>query len=118
MSGTVFLASQSVEGIVSGFFVYMLKCRDGTLYTGWTTDLSKRLAAHNKGTASKYTRPRRPVFVVYSEEWNTKQEAMRREYEIKTWTREKKDRLLGSLPLHLSKEFHSNGVAKTPQSER
>lgn len=79
------------------FFVYILKCRDGSLYTGWTTDIAKRLLAHNKGTASKYTRTRRPVYVVHSEEMQTKQEAMRREYEIKTWSREKKCRLFRNI---------------------
>ena len=59
-------------------YTYILRCADGTLYTGWTNDLEKRLAAHNAGTATKYTRPRRPVTLVYQEAFPTKEEAMRR----------------------------------------
>ena len=76
--------------LLGTFFVYILKCRDGSLYTGWTCDVAKRLLAHNKGTASKYTRTRRPVELAYAEQRQSKQDAMRREYEIKTWKREKK----------------------------
>jgi putative endonuclease len=82
-------------GFLNRYFVYILRCSDNSLYTGWTTDLEKRLLAHNKGTASKYTRTRRPVSRVYSEECETKQDAMRREYKIKTWSREKKWELIG-----------------------
>ncbi len=49
-------------------YVYILRCADGTLYTGWTTDLNRRLAAHNAGSGAKYTRSRRPVALLYSEE--------------------------------------------------
>ena len=69
---------------------YILQCADGTLYTGWTNDLEKRLAAHNRGTASKYTRVRRPVSLIYHESFETKEDAMRREYEIKQLTRAQK----------------------------
>ena len=69
---------------------YILQCADGTLYTGWTNDLEKRLASHNRGTASKYTRVRRPVSLIYHETFETKEEAMRREYEIKQMTRTQK----------------------------
>ena len=58
-------------------YTYILQCADGTLYTGWTNDLEKRLTAHNKGTASKYTRVRRPVSLLYYETFETKEEAMR-----------------------------------------
>ena len=68
-------------------YTYILKCADGTLYCGWTNDLKKRLAAHNAGTASKYTRTRRPVELIYYEEFETKQEAMSREYHIKKLSR-------------------------------
>ena len=71
-------------------YTYILRCSDGTLYCGWTNDLEKRLAAHNAGTAAKYTRTRRPVELVYYEEFETKQEAMSREYHIKKLTREEK----------------------------
>jgi len=77
-------------------FVYMLRCTDDTLYTGWTNDLDKRLAAHNNGTASKYTRSRRPVSLAYSEAFATKTEAMKRECALKTMTRAQKLELIAS----------------------
>ena len=79
-------------------YTYILRCADGTYYTGWTNDLDKRLAAHNAGTASKYTRPRRPVSLVYHETFDTKEEAMRREWEIKQLTRKQKETLMGLDP--------------------
>ena len=75
-------------------YTYILRCSDGTYYTGWTNDLEKRLASHNDGTGSKYTRARRPVELVYSECFETKQEAMRREWEIKHMRREDKQKLI------------------------
>lgn len=75
-------------------YTYILKCADGTLYCGWTNNLEKRLAAHNAGTAAKYTRTRRPVKLVYYEEFETKQEAMSREYHIKKLTRRQKTKLI------------------------
>ena len=74
-------------------YTYILKCSDGSLYCGWTNDLEKRLSAHNAGTASKYTRTRRPVELIYFEEFQTKQEAMSREFCIKKLTRAEKLRL-------------------------
>ena len=71
-------------------FTYILVCADGTLYTGWTNDLEKRLAAHNAGTGAKYTRSRRPVRLLYYEAFREKWEAQRRECEIKRLPREKK----------------------------
>ena len=71
-------------------FVYILRCIDGTLYTGWTTNLDARIEAHNQGTGAKYTRGRGPVALVYSETYETKSCAMRREAEIKKLTREAK----------------------------
>ena len=75
-------------------FTYILRCADGTYYTGWTNNLEKRLAAHNAGTASKYTRPRRPVELVYHECFETKAEAMGREWRIKQLTRTQKEALI------------------------
>ena len=60
-------------------FVYMLECRDGSLYTGWTVDLAARVPAHNDGTGARYTRSRRPVRVVYWEEVPDRAAALRRE---------------------------------------
>lgn len=72
-------------------YTYMVRCADGTLYTGWTNCLQKRVAAHNGGkNGAKYTKTKRPVVLVYYEGFASKQEAMRREYEIKQLTREKK----------------------------
>lgn len=76
------------------FYVYILRCNDGSLYTGWTVNLTKRLTSHNAGQGAKYTRSRRPVVLVYSEAYNTKAEAMRREKQIKMLTREQKNRLI------------------------
>lgn len=71
-------------------YTYILKCADGTLYTGWTNDLEKRLAAHNTGRGAKYTKPRLPVSLFYSESYETREEAMRREAAIKKLTRAQK----------------------------
>ena len=72
------------------WFVYILNCADDTFYTGITNDLDRRIKAHNAGTASKYTRVRRPVSIVYSEEVETKGDALRRELQIKRLTRSEK----------------------------
>lgn len=71
-------------------YTYILECRDGTLYTGWTTDIDRRLAVHNSGKGAKYTKSRRPVKLAYYETFETKEEAMRREYAIKHMTRREK----------------------------
>ena len=75
-------------------YVYMLRCRDGSLYTGWTNDLEKRLKAHNSGSASKYTRTRLPAELVYFEKWESKEAAMSREWHIKRLSREEKLKLI------------------------
>jgi len=75
-------------------YAYLLKCSDGSLYAGWTNDPERRLKAHNSGTASKYTRSRRPVEMVYIEEFETKSEAMKREAALKMMTREQKLELI------------------------
>ena len=79
-------------------YPYIVKCCDNTLYTGWTTDLDRRIEAHNSGKGAKYTRSRRPVELIYAERFDTKQEAMRREWEIKQLSREEKLRLAGKQP--------------------
>ncbi|MEG0751594.1 MAG: GIY-YIG nuclease family protein [Oscillospiraceae bacterium] len=71
-------------------FVYILKCADGSLYTGWTNDVARRVAAHNAGTASRCTRARRPVELVYCERAEDRSAALRREASIKRLTRERK----------------------------
>ena len=77
-------------------YTYMMECCDGSLYTGWTNDLDKRLACHNTGKGGKYTASRLPVKLVYYEKFETKQEAMRREYAIKQMARKEKMNLLTS----------------------
>lgn len=79
-------------------YVYMLRCCDGTLYTGYTTDLDARVRVHNgegRGGA-KYTRARRPVLLAYFEEYEEKSTALKRECEIKRLTRAQKEQLIGS----------------------
>lgn len=73
---------------------YMLLCEDRTLYTGWTNDLEKRLKTHNSGQGAKYTRSRLPVRLVYSEYFDTKEEAMKREGAIKKLSRSGKIELI------------------------
>lgn len=75
-------------------YTYMLLCEDNSLYTGWTKDLEKRLETHNRGRASKYTRSRLPVQLVYSECFESKEEAMSREWAIKKLPRSKKLNLI------------------------
>lgn len=75
-------------------FVYILKCRDDSFYTGYTNDLEKRLKAHNKGIASKYTAARLPIVMVFSEECKDKSDALKKEYFIKTLSRPDKIKLI------------------------
>ena len=76
------------------FFVYFLKCWDGSFYCGYTNDLDKRIQLHNSGKGAKYTMKRRPVQLIYSEEFKTKSEAMRREYVLKQLSRREKEELI------------------------
>lgn len=75
-------------------YTYILRCHDNSLYTGWTNDMDKRLKAHNEGKGAKYTKARRPVTLVYYETFQTKEEAMRREWEIKQLNRQGKLKLI------------------------
>lgn len=75
-------------------YTYILECNDGSFYTGWTNDMEKRLKAHNEGKGAKYTRGRGPVKLVHLETFDTKEDAMSREYAIKQMTREEKKRLI------------------------
>ena len=76
------------------WYVYILRCADDTLYTGITNNLDRRIKAHNAGTASKYTRVRRPVTMVYREEVESKGDALRREMQIKAMPRSQKQALI------------------------
>lgn len=80
-------------GYVS-FYVYLLRCADGTLYTGYTDDPVRRTKVHNAGKGAKYTRTRLPVELVYQEACADKSAALRREYEIKQLTRVQKLKLI------------------------
>ena len=75
------------------FYVYVLRCADDTLYTGWTTNLDKRIQAHNDKKGAKYTKSRTPVALFYYEEFETKSEALKREAAIKKLPRSEKLKL-------------------------
>jgi len=78
----------------AGHFVYIVECADGTYYTGYTTDVARRVSEHNAGTGARYTRGRTPVTLIYTEAFATKSEAMSREYAIKQLRRRQKKRLV------------------------
>ena len=92
------LNDASVQGDESKemHYIYLMRCSDDSLYCGWTTDLKRRIDAHNGHIpgGAKYTRGRRPVTLVYAESFHQKQEAQRREYAIKRMTKTKKLRLI------------------------
>ncbi|KLV22197.1 GIY-YIG nuclease family protein [Niallia circulans] len=75
-------------------YFYVLMCKDGSYYAGYTNDLQKRVKTHNEGKGAKYTRGRLPVSVIYYEEFQTKQEAMKAEYAFKQLDRKKKEKFL------------------------
>lgn len=85
-------------------YTYIIKCRDGSLYTGWTNDLDRRLREHNAGKGAKYTKSRRPVILAYFETFETKEEAMSREYAIKRLRRKEKLKLVESDANPIKKE--------------
>nr|WP_289038601.1 GIY-YIG nuclease family protein [uncultured Allobacillus sp.] len=86
------------------FFVYMLRCRDGSLYTGYTVDMQNRLKLHQAGKASKYTRSRGPIELVYLEQLATKSEAMKKEANVKKLKKSEKEDLIASLTNQLVNE--------------
>lgn len=85
-------------------YTYIVECADGSLYCGWTNDLEKRISDHNDGKGAKYTRSRLPVKLVYFEEFDTKEEAMSREWHIKELSREEKLKLIDQSKLNTGKE--------------
>ena len=95
-------------------YAYILRCADGSLYTGWTNDLEKRLKTHNSGHGAKYTRSRLPAVLVYFEAFPTKEEAMAREAAIKRLSRARKLALIGDfrVPEQLSA---GGGAAETEE---
>lgn len=71
-------------------FVYLLRCADGSIYTGWTRNVERRLETHQKGRGARYTRTRLPVTLIYHERFPSQAAAMRREAQIKRWSRRRK----------------------------
>ena len=74
--------------------IYILRCADGSLYVGETNNVARRVARHNDGTAAAHTAQRRPVRVVYTEEYARREDCLRRERQLKRWTRAKKEALI------------------------
>lgn len=84
------------------WYVYMVRCRDGSLYTGITTNIFRRLGEHNSDReGARYTRSRRPVRLVYMEQGGTRSEASKREYALKKMTKKAKEQLIAAKPLTL-----------------
>ena len=77
-----------------GHYVYVVKCNDGTYYTGYTTNVDRRVAEHNDGTGAKYTRGRQPVTLMHVETYETQSAAMQREHAIKQLRRDEKEALV------------------------
>lgn len=75
-------------------YVYIVRCSDNTLYTGWSTDVDRRVKTHNAGKGARYTKKRRPVILVYKETLSCKSDALRREREIKSFSRKEKIQLI------------------------
>ncbi len=90
------------------YFCYMLECRDGSYYCGWTINLEKRIQAHAAGKGARYTRSRLPISLVYFEELNSRAEAMRREWELKQKDHGSKQSLARSFNEDDRKQFDRN----------
>ncbi|WP_022766088.1 GIY-YIG nuclease family protein [Butyrivibrio sp. XPD2006] len=75
-------------------YAYIVECADGTYYCGYTNDLEKRIETHNRGKGAKYTKPRLPVVLVYYEEFDSKEEAMSREWHLKQLSHAQKKALI------------------------
>ena len=86
--------AENPESSVKNWLVYILRCADGSLYTGITNDLIRRCKQHNAGTASRYTRSRLPTVLVYQESHSSQSMALKRELEIKSFSRQKKESLI------------------------
>ena len=79
------------------WYLYILRCKDNTLYTGITTDVARRLEAHRSGKGAKYTRGRAPLELVYQENCGNHSDALKRELEIKAMSRKQKDEMIGRM---------------------
>ncbi len=92
----IIVTGEKGKELISLHYVYIVRCQDNTLYTGYTTDIDRRIAEHNQGIGAKYTRGRLPVSLEYVEEYQSKSQALSREYEIKAMKRIDKLKLLES----------------------
>lgn len=91
-------------------YAYMVKCCDGSYYSGWTTDIEKRIKQHNEGKqGAKYTRSRRPVSLAYYEIFDTPQEAMSREWHLKQMSHKEKDVLAAAFQKNYMKRGNDDG---------
>lgn len=99
----------SIEPAAQRYYCYMVRCADGSFYTGWTLDPARRVRQHNSGSGSAYTRARRPVTLIYVEEVASKRAAMKRELEIKRYPRAKKIKLAASETIPDAAENEENG---------
>ena len=97
-----------------GFFVYIARCADGTLYTGWARDPHARIRAHNSGKGAKYTRSRVPVALVYMEACESLSAALKRERQLKPWSRARKEALIAGD----RRELRLNDRSLEPPSDR
>ena len=96
------------------FFVYILRCADGSYYAGHTDDLETRIAAHERGEIEGYTRKRRPIELVFAEEVRTREEALARERQVKGWSRAKKEALMKGNWKRLQWLSRSHGSTSSP----
>ena len=98
-----------IEGRIVAFWIYILRCADGSYYTGHTDDIEKRIGEHQSGLCAGYTSERLPVELVFSEEFQTREQALAVELQIKRWSRRKKEALIRSdwsaLKLAAKKDF-------------
>jgi predicted GIY-YIG superfamily endonuclease len=100
------------------FYVYILQCADHTFYTGYTNDVLKRLNTHNSGKGAKYTRSRRPCKLVWACAYDTKSDAMKREYEIKQLTRQEKMKLIEDSSSNWPTPAKAKGDILSPLAEK
>ncbi len=96
------------------FYVYILRCCDGSYYVGHTDDLETRVAAHNRGEIEGYTRGRRPVRLVFADEFSSREDALSRERQIKGWSRAKKEALVKGRWTRLQWLSHAHGEPVEP----
>jgi putative endonuclease len=93
----------------NGWILYILRCSDGSFYSGITNDLARRLAQHRDGKASRYTRSRRPVRIVYDESCASRSDALKKEYAVKALSRKEKRILIDQRKKKESAAFHGTG---------